>query len=168
LRLRIRYSQHLKLRLELRKIPRHLPRSIYQRTNELYYHNRTENLIATARARYGGRIREMMVAFSENKAEITLVTVHPLKPRQKANRIASGRWIPYEREKSKPLVRYDRSSDVLYIATRKGLEEEFIEVAPGVNVELDAKGNVVGVEILKASHTLKGFLKSLGKKRDAA
>jgi len=71
-------------------------------------------------------------------------------------------------KKSKPLVRYDRSSDVLYIATRKGLEEEFIELAPGVNVELDAKGNVVGVEILKASHTLKGFLKSLGKKRDAA
>jgi uncharacterized protein YuzE len=71
-------------------------------------------------------------------------------------------------KKSKPLVRYNRSSDVLYIATRKGLEEEFIEVAPGVNVELDAKGNVVGVEILKASHTLKGFLKSLGKKRDAA
>jgi uncharacterized protein YuzE len=71
-------------------------------------------------------------------------------------------------KKSKPLVRYDRSSDVLYIATRKGLEEEFIEVAPGVNVELDAKGNVVGVEILKASHALKGFLKSLGKKRDAA
>jgi uncharacterized protein YuzE len=71
-------------------------------------------------------------------------------------------------KKSKPLVRYDRSSDVLYIATRKGLEEEFVEVAPGVNVELDAKGNVVGVEILKASHTLKGFLKSLGKKRDAA
>ena len=32
-------------------------------------------------------------------------------------------------KKSKPLVRYDRSSDVLYIATRKGLEEEFIEVA---------------------------------------
>jgi len=71
-------------------------------------------------------------------------------------------------KKSKPLVRYDRSSDVLYIATQKGLEEEFIEVAPGVNVELDDKGNVVGVEILKASHTLKGFLKSLGKKRDAA
>ena len=70
-------------------------------------------------------------------------------------------------KKSKPLVRYDRSSDVLYIATRKGIEEEFIEVA-GVNVELDAKGNVVGVEILKASHTLKGFLKSLGKNRDAA
>ena len=57
---------------------------------------------------------------------------------------------------------------MLYIATRKGVEEEFTEVAPGVNVETDDRGNVLGVEILRASHTLKGFIKSLGKKRDAA
>lgn len=57
---------------------------------------------------------------------------------------------------------------MLYIATRKGFEEDFVEVAPGVNVELDDKGNVLGVEILRASQTLKGFLKSLGKKNAAA
>jgi uncharacterized protein YuzE len=73
-----------------------------------------------------------------------------------------------KKEKSKPLVEYDASSDVLYIATRKGLEEEFTEVAPGVNVELDNKGNVLGVEILRASHTLKDFLKLLGKRHDVA
>lgn len=67
-----------------------------------------------------------------------------------------------------PLVKYDSTSDVLYIATRKGLEEEFAEVAPGVNVELDRKGNVLGVEILRASHTLRGFVKSLAKRHDAA
>ena len=71
-------------------------------------------------------------------------------------------------KKSKPLIKYDPSSDVLYIATRRGIEEEFTEIAPGVNVELDEKGNVLGVEILRASHTLKGFLKSLGKTRDVA
>ncbi len=70
--------------------------------------------------------------------------------------------------KRKPLVKYDPSSDVLYIATRGGVEEEFTEIAPGVNVELDRKGNVLGVEILRASHTLKGFLKSIGKRRDVA
>lgn len=43
--------------------------------------------------------------------------------------------------KRKPLVKYDPSSDVLYIATREGVEEEFTEVAPGVNVELDRKGH---------------------------
>ena len=31
------------------------------------------------------------------------------------------------------------------------MEEEFVEVAPGVHVELDAKGDVIGIEILKAS-----------------
>lgn len=71
-------------------------------------------------------------------------------------------------KRNKPLVKYDPSSDVLYIATRKGLEEEFTEVAPGVNVEVDKKGNVLGVEILRASHTLKRVLKSLGKKPDVA
>jgi uncharacterized protein YuzE len=69
---------------------------------------------------------------------------------------------------TKSLIKYDASSDVLYIATRKGLEEEFTEIAPGVNVELDSNGNVLGVEILRASQTLKGFLKSLGKKHDVA
>jgi uncharacterized protein YuzE len=73
------------------------------------------------------------------------------------------------REKNnKPLVKYDPSSDVLYIATRRGVEEEFTEIAPGVNVEVDRKGNVLGVEILRASHTLKSFLKSLGRKHDVA
>ena len=72
------------------------------------------------------------------------------------------------KEQSKPLVEYDPLSDVLYIATRKGLEEEFTEIAPGVNVELDSNGNVLGVEILRASRALKGFLKSLGKKHDVA
>lgn len=71
-------------------------------------------------------------------------------------------------KRNKPLVKYDPSSDVLYIATRKGVEEEFTEVAPGVNVELDRKGNVLGVEILRASYTLKEVLKSIGKKRAAA
>jgi uncharacterized protein YuzE len=70
--------------------------------------------------------------------------------------------------KRKPLVKYDPSSDVLYIATREGAEEEFTEVAPGVNVEMDSKGNVLGVEILRASHTLRDFLKSLGKGHEVA
>jgi hypothetical protein len=59
---------------------------------------RTGNLVAVSRSRYGGRLREMMVAYSEIKEEVILITVHPLKPGQKTNRIASGRWIPHERE----------------------------------------------------------------------
>jgi hypothetical protein len=86
---RIRYSDHLKLRISLRRIPRPLPRSIYQRAKEVFYDHMTGHLVAVARSRYGGRLREMMVAYSEVKDEVTLITVHPLKPRQKTNRIAS-------------------------------------------------------------------------------
>lgn len=73
-----------------------------------------------------------------------------------------------KKEKNKPLVEYDPASDVLYIATRKGLEEEFTEIAPGVNVELDSNGNVLGVEILRASRTLKPFLRSSRKGQKVA
>lgn len=74
----------------------------------------------------------------------------------------------YTREKQRSFAQYDQSADCLYIGTAKGGEEEFTEIAPGVNVEVDRKGNILGVEILNASHTLKGFLKSLGKNRNVA
>ncbi len=87
--------------MAMRQIPKNLPRRILQRANESFYDKITGNFIALARARYAGKMREMMVAFSEKNDEITLVTVHPLKPHQKTNRIVSGRWVPHEREKKK-------------------------------------------------------------------
>lgn len=62
---------------------------------------------------------------------------------------------------NKPLVNYDSKSDVIYIVTKKGKEEEFVEVAPGINVELDEKGEVMGIEILNASIFLKPIAKPL-------
>lgn len=62
---------------------------------------------------------------------------------------------------TKPLVNYDAKSDVIYIAARKGKEEEFVEIAPGINVELDEKGEVIGIEILNASKFLKPIAKPL-------
>ena len=63
----------------------------------------------------------------------------------------------------KSLINYDYKSDVLYIVTKKGAEEEFIEVAPGINVELDDRGQVIGIEILNASKCLKPIAKPLYK-----
>lgn len=63
--------------------------------------------------------------------------------------------------KNKPLVNYDPKSDVLYIVTRRGKEEEFVEVAPGIHVELDDKGKVIGIEILHASKFFKPVAKPL-------
>jgi len=56
-----------------------------------------------------------------------------------------------KQSKPKKLMHYDRASDVFYIGIQEGGEEEYVEVAPGVNVELSEKGRVIGIEILNAS-----------------
>ena len=71
------------------------------------------------------------------------------------------KYIPKEQ---KNIVRYDAESDVLYFGMRSGLEEEVIEIAEGVNAEIDKKGNVIGVEVLNASKILRPVAKSLKSK----
>jgi uncharacterized protein YuzE len=61
---------------------------------------------------------------------------------------------------SKKIINYDSKSDVLYIGLKKGVEEEFVEISPGINVELDSQGQVIGIEILNASKILKPVIKS--------
>ncbi|MEK6826647.1 MAG: DUF2283 domain-containing protein [Nanoarchaeota archaeon] len=46
---------------------------------------------------------------------------------------------------------YDKESDSLLIYLEEGEEEGFEEIVPGINIELNKKGEVIGVEILKAS-----------------
>lgn len=60
-------------------------------------------------------------------------------------------------------VHYDDEADVLYLA-REGQEEEVVEVYPGVNLEFDEKGVLIGIEILNASVLLKGVIGPLQEK----
>ncbi|PKB72655.1 MAG: hypothetical protein BZY75_05770 [SAR202 cluster bacterium Io17-Chloro-G7] len=60
-------------------------------------------------------------------------------------------------------VHYDPDVDVLYLA-RPGQEEEVVEVYPGLNLELDVSGELIGVEILKASRLLKEVIGPLMQK----
>ncbi|MCD6500701.1 DUF2283 domain-containing protein [bacterium] len=64
---------------------------------------------------------------------------------------------------SQKIISYDRKSDVLYLGVKKGIEEEFVEVSPGINVELNQNGQVIGIEILNASKILKSVVKPLQK-----
>ena len=59
---------------------------------------------------------------------------------------------------NKPTVHYDSQSDVLYFLVRDGEEERFVEVAEGINVELDQEGQLLGVEILNASRLLRAAI----------
>lgn len=61
--------------------------------------------------------------------------------------------------KKQKMVHYDRESDVLYFGVQSGDEEEFVEIAPGVAVELNNKKKVIGVEIMNASKMLRPIMK---------
>ncbi len=64
-------------------------------------------------------------------------------------------------------VYYDDKEDILYLA-KEGEEAEVVEIAPGVNMELDQAGNLIGVELFKASHMFKDVLKLMEKKLQVA
>ena len=51
-------------------------------------------------------------------------------------------------------VSYDEEADVLYLA-REGDEVSAEEIYPGVTLEFDRDGELLGVEILRASQVLK-------------
>ncbi|MEW6715493.1 MAG: DUF2283 domain-containing protein [Nitrospirota bacterium] len=64
-------------------------------------------------------------------------------------------------------VYYDEEEDILYLA-KEGEEAEVVEISPGVNMELDSKGTLIGVELFKASRMFKDILKPMEKKLQVA
>ncbi|MEW6417286.1 MAG: DUF2283 domain-containing protein [Nitrospirota bacterium] len=64
-------------------------------------------------------------------------------------------------------VFYDDEEDILYLA-KEGEEAEIVELSPGVNMELDSNGNLIGVELFKASRMFKDVLKLMEKRLQVA
>ena len=64
-------------------------------------------------------------------------------------------------------VFYDDEEDILFLG-KEGEEAEVVEISPGVNIELDSSGNLIGVEVFKASMMFKDVLKSMEKKLHVA
>ena len=64
-------------------------------------------------------------------------------------------------------VTYDEKEDILYLA-KEGREQKVVELSPGVNIELDASGSLIGVELFNASTLFKDVIKSMEKKIKAA
>lgn len=59
----------------------------------------------------------------------------------------------------KPKINYDAKSDVFYVILKEGYEEKHEEISPGVYVERDKKGEILGLEILNASENIGRFFK---------
>lgn len=57
-------------------------------------------------------------------------------------------------KKTNQKIYYDKKTDVLWLNIKSGAEEELREITPGVSIELDKNGEVLGIEILNASKVL--------------
>lgn len=55
---------------------------------------------------------------------------------------------------NKPKIYYDKQVDALWIRVKKGAETDSEEIAPGMTVEYNNKGDIIGLEILNASTIL--------------
>jgi len=64
-------------------------------------------------------------------------------------------------------VHYDEVEDILHLG-REGQENEVVELAPGVNIELDDSGKLIGIELFQASLLFRNVLGLMGKKIDKA
>jgi len=64
-------------------------------------------------------------------------------------------------------VHYDEAEDILHLG-REGQENEVVELSPGVNIELDDKGMLFGIELFKAFLLFRNVLGLMGKKINQA
>jgi uncharacterized protein YuzE len=64
-------------------------------------------------------------------------------------------------------VFYDEKQDVLFLG-KEGREEEAVELAPGVHVELDKSGGVIGLEVFNAASRFRDVIKPMEQRIRAA
>ena len=89
---RIIYTDHLSLRLKIRKIPEDYPGKIYQGSEQKFFDNIEKTNIAVKKLFYNKKKREMMIAYEERNNEVEIITIHPITEEKIINRVMSGRW----------------------------------------------------------------------------
>lgn len=91
----IRYDLHLTERLGQRNIPEAWPGEIVDAPEQRYRDTATGVYIAIDRRYHRGREREFAVSYViDPEGDFKVITIHPIQPNQKRNRIERGRWVP--------------------------------------------------------------------------
>jgi hypothetical protein len=96
--LEIIYTDHLKLRLELRKIPFDYPKLIFQQPEQLFFDTLEKRNISIKTLKYNNKLRNIMIAYEHINETIEIVTIHPISDEKIINRITSMRWIENEQK----------------------------------------------------------------------
>ena len=92
----IRYTNHLKLRLKIRKFPNEYPKIIYEKPEQRYYDNSEKTNIAIKKLKYNNKPRNIMIAYERKNEEVEIITIHPISDEKILNRVMSGRWRKHE------------------------------------------------------------------------
>ena len=71
---------------------RNLPKRIFEESNERYVDEETGYFVAIMTVDLYNKSRDVMIAYTVEQDFAKLLTIHPLKERQKDNRVKSGRW----------------------------------------------------------------------------
>jgi hypothetical protein len=89
---KIEYTDHLKLRLKIRKIPNNYPKEIYENPEQKFYDNSEKAHISIKKLDYNKKLRNMMIAYNEKEGKIEIITIHPITDEKIINRVMSRRW----------------------------------------------------------------------------
>ena len=92
----INYTEHLNLRLKIRKIPENYPELIYNTPDQTFYDSLEDNFIAVKKLKYNTKLRNMMIAFEKEGKIINILTIHPITDEKIRNRMLNKRWIKNE------------------------------------------------------------------------
>ena len=55
-------------------------------------------------------------------------------------------------------LHYFEAEDILHLLIAEGEEHSTVEISPNITAEINDKGELIGVEILNASHFLRNFV----------
>jgi hypothetical protein len=86
------FTDHLKLRLKIRKTPNSYPKIIYEDPDQSFFDNLEKTNIAIKKLKYNNKLRNMMIAFDVINGNIEIITIHPITDERILNRLISGRW----------------------------------------------------------------------------
>ncbi len=87
------YTDHLSLRLKIRKIPNDYPRIILREPDQTFFDTVEQTHTAIKKHAYNGKTRCMMIAFERSEGDVRIITIHPIQDEKIIRRIKSGRWL---------------------------------------------------------------------------
>ncbi|MFA5933426.1 MAG: hypothetical protein WCV81_04085 [Microgenomates group bacterium] len=87
------YTDHLEIRLKIRKFPYDYPKIIYNNPDQCYYDEDQQSFISIKKLLYNGKKRKICIAYTFDGLNVKIKTIHPEKEITIKNRIAKGRWV---------------------------------------------------------------------------